>query len=221
MATDKVGNQSSDMSDAAFTIFAVDTTAPKTAVTDPAAGAWIDRRQAGEGVRQRSGIRHRAGDVLRRPRRVASPSSPWTPRHPTSRHWDTTGYQRRCQARVVAKNGVGMVTDVGGRARSTSTTPRPPSTLTQPAERRHRVSGTAYEFISASSRQRLGRRLGDVRGAGVLQRRVRPNSARQRPRRSSSPSTPRPCPMARTASAATATDKVGLTSGMDVEAGPT
>jgi hypothetical protein len=147
MATDKVGNQSSDMSDAAFTIFAVDNTAPKTAVTDPVAGAWLTGVKLVKATASdpESGIvevTFWADTGAGFAQFAADTAAPY------EQSWDTAGFNGDAKLKVAAKNGVGMVTESAVVMVHVDNTP-PTVELQQPNG--GVVSGMAYELISASS----------------------------------------------------------------------
>ncbi len=143
MATDKVGNQSSDMSDAAFTIFAVDNTPPAASVASPAAGAWItgvklvkaNAADAESGIVQVTFFADH-GVWAVNPDTVA----------PYEDNLDTTGYNGALKLWVVAKNGVGMETTSAVVTVNVDNT-APTVSLTQPVGG-NLISGTAYEFAA-------------------------------------------------------------------------
>jgi hypothetical protein len=214
MVTDKVGNQSSDMSDAAFTVFAVDNTSPKTAVTDPVGGAWVTgvklvKASASDpesGIVEVSFWADTGGGFVQFALDTAAPYE---------QNWNPAGFTGDAKLKVAAKNGVGMVTESAVVSVHVDNS-LPWVDLQQPNG--GVVSGTAYEMISDS---------GDT-GSGVAAviYEVQPNCGGDWIEIGTATAAPFKLAFDTTALpdgvhcfAATAKDKVGLMSGRDVAQG--
>lgn len=145
IATDKVGNQSSDMSDAAFTVFAVDTTPPTVSITDPTAGAWVTGTKL---------VKATAADAQSGVIEVtfwADTGAGWVQfatdtAAPFEQNWNTTGFNGDAKLKVAAKNGVGMVTESAVVSVHVDNT-APTVSLQQPGAG-NIISGKAFEFIA-------------------------------------------------------------------------
>jgi hypothetical protein len=105
---DKAGNETTDSSNADFTVWAQDSTAPLVALTNPAAGAWLKGgvTVAATASDPESGIANMEFYWKTSGGWTKLDGTLWSP--PYSVIWDTSALNGAAQLKAQARNGVGM-----------------------------------------------------------------------------------------------------------------